>query len=362
MVQKPLTDRGHDPCLPIQADLSAMLDGELDPASVRRVMVHSDVCPSCSEFLASIRAQVRMHRRVAAAAAQVEQLDGAVVAGAVGNGPDSQTGSLDPGILDAVGLSSDGGRRLRDELTANRLRLARILYELGRGFVLMGLLPDFSRVVAKEPVPVPDVAMRGRSFVDEVSRSGSGAPEWVAAKDLFDGQIRTREENLAKGQRLLAECIALDPGYHEARIYAGLVHHVRGQRALARKEFQLVLTACNDRRVRGFALLNLGNIYLDEGDCDQAVKLLLELVDSGVVQEHPTLGTAYFNLGLAYGMSGSFRDSVHWFQRMERELPHRRAWMAKELERRRHFVHLVRNHPDAEVVIDAFPGVFKPAG
>ena len=52
----------EDPCLQIQADLSAMLDGELAASSVRRVMVHSDCCPSCRGFLDGIRMQARTHR------------------------------------------------------------------------------------------------------------------------------------------------------------------------------------------------------------------------------------------------------------------------------------------------------------
>ena len=61
------TTTGKDPCLPIQADLSAMLDGELDAASVRRVMVHSDVCGSCGAFLRGIRDQAQSHRQLVGA-------------------------------------------------------------------------------------------------------------------------------------------------------------------------------------------------------------------------------------------------------------------------------------------------------
>ena len=57
----PLRKLPDDPCLQIQADLSAMLDGELDASLVRRVMVHSDACPSCSSFLDGIRLQARAH-------------------------------------------------------------------------------------------------------------------------------------------------------------------------------------------------------------------------------------------------------------------------------------------------------------
>lgn len=329
---------GHDPCLQIQVDLSAMLDGELDPASVRRVMVHSDVCASCRAFLDGIRNQVRLHRQLAA----VQQPADAVAADAAG---------------------SAGAGRLREQLTVNRRRLSRILYELGRCFVLTGLSPDFSREVAKEPVPVPDMAMRGRNLLDEVARSqGAIGPEWVAAKELFDGQLRTPEENLSKGQRLLSECLALDAAMDEARIYLGLIHYVRGQRALSRKQFATVLQLSDDRVLRGYALLNLGNLHLDEGDCDAAVELLLELVESGVAQEQPRMTpTAFFNLGLAYGLKGQFQACVHWFGRLHEEAPHRRAWAARELGRRSQFLQLIRSHPDAKVVAESFPAWFAAA-
>jgi tetratricopeptide (TPR) repeat protein len=331
-------DRGHDPCLQIQVDLSAMLDGELDPAGVRRVMVHSDLCGSCREFLEGIRAQVRMHKTLAATLAPVP----------------------------ATGEAATVVEKLRLQLTANRTKLSRVLYELGRGFVLMGLSADFSREVAREPVPVPDMAMRARNLLDEVARGddGTAGPEWVAARQLFDGQVRTPDENLAKGQRLLSECLALEPECHEARIYLGLVHYVRGHRSASRRQFTEVLAHSQDRRIRGFALLNLGNIHLDEGDAEGAVRLLLQLVDSGVIPEQPSLSTAYFNLGLAFGLSGQFSQCLQWFQRMAKELPHKRSWMARELGRRSHFVHLIRNHPDAKVVSEAFPSWFvaRPAG
>jgi tetratricopeptide (TPR) repeat protein len=313
-----------------------MLDGELDAPSVRRVMVHSDVCPSCRGFLEGIRNQVRLHRDVVAA-----------------------TGALDGEAADSVG-------RLRENLTAHRDKLAKILYELGRCFVLMGLSPDFSREVSKEPVPVPDMAMRGRNLLDEVARSSSGAseaPEWVTARELFDGQLRSAEENLSKGQRLLSECLALDRAKHEARIYLGLVHYVRGQRLLSRKQFSSVLADSQDPVIRGYALLNLGNLHLDEGDCDGAVELLLQLMSSTAVGSQPRMSsTACFNLGLAYGMKGQFQDCLHWFGRLHQEAPHRRAWAARELGRRSHFLHLIRSNPEARVVAETFPAWFAAAG
>jgi len=347
------TNVDPDPCLQIQVDLSAMLDGELDAASVRRVMVHSDVCQSCRNFLAGIRSQVQLHRELAGA--------GLLDRDAVGNTPlAAQFAQGDAGSFGQVAEANHvRAENLRRQLTENRRRLSRILYELGRGFVLMGLSPEFSREVAKEPVPVPDMAMRGRNLLDEVARldaaagsspsagSDQGASaSWVSAQDLLDGRLASPDENMAKGQRLLAEALMLDPAIHEARIYLGLVHHVRGQRSLARRQFGLVLAATEDPVMRGYALLSLGTLHLDEGDHDGAVALLRQVIDSGLVAEQPRLGMAYFNLGLAYGLKGEFGSSLLWFRRLDEELPHRRNAIRSEIDRRHQFLQLLNDQPE----------------
>lgn len=314
------SEPGSDPCMQIQVDLSAMLDGELDAASVRRVMVHSDLCTACRAFLDGIRTQARLHREVHAAT----------------------TGCAD----------GPKAAALRRQLTENRTRLGRILYEMGKGFALMGLSPDFSREVGKEPVPVPDAAMQGKNLLDEVSRWARGAGqsdgEWVSAKDLFEQSPRTSHENLAKGQRLLTECLSLLPEHYEARIYLGLVHSVRGQRSLARSQFAAVLAGTTDPAMRGFALLNLGNVCLQEGDAQGAVELLEQLVASGVVGRQPRFGMAYFNLALALSLQRRFDESVQWFRRLHDELPHKRNAIARELTKRSQYVHLLRAYPEVE--------------
>lgn len=318
---QPLGQLQHEdhPCLQIQADLSAMLDGELDVASVRRVMVHSDACDACRCFLDGIRSQAQAHRTLA-------ELDRA-----------------EPGSPAA---------ELRRQLMRNRQQLARILYELGRGFALMGLSADFSREVAREPVPVPDMLMRGRSVLDEVERlvrtHGEVVQgEWVAARDLFvGGNVRSAAENLANGERLLAECLQLAPDQHECRVYLGLIHHVRGANGEARNQFTHVLATTQDRLLRAYALLNLGNVMIDSGEAGGAVTLLQELVDSGIVREQPRFAMAYFNLALATGLTGRFDECSHWLQRMHMEFPHKRPAVAREIARRPQFRAMLREHPE----------------
>jgi tetratricopeptide (TPR) repeat protein len=146
---------------------------------------------------------------------------------------------------------------------------------------------------------------------------------------------------------------------HEARIYLGLVHSVRGQRSLARRQFAAVLDATSEPVMRGFALLNLGNVHLQEGDPESAIAALRQLVDSGIVGSQPRFGMAYFNLALASGLLRRFDDSRAWFQRLHDEMPHKRNLVARELTKRSQFVHLLRANPEAERRLAAdFPAWF----
>ena len=309
--------QSKDPCLQIQADLSAMLDGELDASSVRRVMVHSDVCESCKGFLQGIRSSAHAHRELAE-------------------------------ILTEDAARSPKAQALRRQLVENRKQLAKILYELGKGFVFMGLSPKFSRVVAREPVPVPDMALRGRHLVDQLQReNAAGASEWVRTRDLFaSGCLNTPSENLAKGKHLLREVLLLEPDSYSARIYLGHALHVEGNRDAARKEFEEVLQHAVDATTRAFALENLGNVWLEEGHPRRSIPYFLELVRSGVIRTAPRFFTSYFNLALAYGLVREFAECKQWLQRLYSEFPHKRSMILREIRARSQFAALLEAEPD----------------
>lgn len=317
---------GQDPCLQIQADLSAMLDGELDTGSVRRVMVHSDVCPSCRAFLEGIRDQARAHRDLADA--------GVLVGGEV--------------VEDGV-PQGEAADRLRRHLMENRRQLARILYELGRGFALMGLDPDFSKIVAREPVPIPDMAQKGRNLVDEVRREhGDVGFEWVRAKELIEGSgFDTPRYNLEKGERLLRECLLLTPSCHEARIYLGMVHHVQRRHEESIADFSDILEGAEDPVMRAFALLNMGNVYLETHRVEEAIRLFEALVESGVIADQPRFAMVYFNLALSHALLRRFEESRVWFERLYHELPHKRSMVARELRSRENLREVLASEPEA---------------
>lgn len=315
-------------CHQIEVDLSAMIDGELDPASVRRVMVHSDVCDSCGSFLQGIRAQARAHREVSSEPRQ----------------------------------EPSQSRALRAQLMQNRRQLARIFYELGRGYVLMGTSPGFSRIVAQEPVPIPDISARGRQLLDEVTRlvDGSAGTEWVQARELFDGgAMSTPTENMAKGTRLLCEALMLFPEYHEARIYLGHAYHISEEHDLARRELNVVLELASDPSIRAFALENLGNVYLEQGEPSAAIPLFLEVVESGVIDREPRFFTVYFNLALAAGLLEQFDDCRGWLSRLRAEFPHKSRIIGDELRARTRLHAVMASHGEVLASFAAeFPGWF----
>lgn len=326
-----------DPCLQIQIDLSAMLDGELDQPSVRRVLVHADVCPSCSMFLQGIRLQARANIDLNGI------FEGRPLAEVDLEAAEPLQGQRPASLA----------QELRQKLRDSRVALSRILYELGRGHVLMGTSPRFYRAVVREPVPIPDVCMRGRNLLDEVRRlapalqSDAAGSEWVRAKLLFEStQGRSPAENLGKGIELLREVLLLRPRYHEARIYLGHAYHIRQDRDLARHEFRIVLADTDDLIMRAFALENLGNVDLEEGSPARAIPHFLALLDSGVIQREPRFFTSYFNLALAYGLLQDFASCTHWLGRLYLEFEHKRALMRKELHARTQFASIVAGHPD----------------
>lgn len=337
----------EDPCTQIQADLSAMLDGELDAGSVRRVMVHSDACPSCRGFLDGIRVQARSHRQLHAVLA-ADSADHTYV---------------EVPVRSASGTSTTmrvGVAELRRQLTENAGQLARIFYEIGRGFVLMGISPNFSRVVAREPVPIPDMFQRGRNLLDEVERiagPGDVPTEWVRAKELFgDDWRRSPAENLRKGVKLLQEALMLDPEFHDARIYLGHAHHVAGDARRAIAEFEAVLEKAPDVGTRGFALFNLGNVHLEAGQLADAQRVFLALVESGAIEQSPQFGLIYFNLALAYGMQERFDECRRWLERLYSEMPHKRRMIADEFRSREDFLASLSRHPAVyESLASSFP-------
>ena len=223
-----------------------------------------------------------------------------------------------------------------------------------------------SRIVAREPVPVPDVCLRGRNLLDEVERLSTReqmhvGQEWVRAKVLFsEREIRNPVENLAKGKRLLREALMLWGDFHEARIYLGHAYQVEQKHDRAIREFQRVLDEARNPVIRAFALENLGNLHLEQGRLEPAVGLFTELVESGIIEQEPRFHTTYFNLSLASGFLGNFDECERWLAVLDETFPHKRRFMAAEFTKRTQFAKVIAANPDVlERFSKRFPAWFR---
>ena len=152
----------------------------------------------------------------------------------------------------------------------------------------------------------------------------------------------------------------LRPDYHEARIYLGHAYHVAKWRKQACREFEVVLRETDDVSMRAFALLNLGNVYLEGGEHAEAIQYFLDLVQSGAVEESPKFGLSYFNLALAYGLQERFQECMTWLSRLYSEMPHKRRMIAEEFRSRRQFAGILARNPDFQrQLADQFPCWFS---
>ena len=107
----------------------------------------------------------------------------------------------------------------------------------------------------------------------------------MRARELFaSAGPRSAADNLAKGKALLKEALMLCPDHHEARIYLGHAHHVAGDVDEACGEFRKVLDGADDVGMRGYAHINLGNVFLEAGELNAAAECFHKLVDSGAVR------------------------------------------------------------------------------
>ena len=58
-----------EPCPPFAADLSALVDGEVDETVARRLVVHLEICGKCKDFFTAMRTMASTHREIAQIAA-----------------------------------------------------------------------------------------------------------------------------------------------------------------------------------------------------------------------------------------------------------------------------------------------------
>lgn len=278
-------------CEHFQMDLSCLVDGELDEAAAARAMMHLESCTECRDFLSETRNCVSAHRDMA-----------------------------DPDRLVAR-LSALTGSDLAEEARGIELvsRLASVLYQLGKAYVLAGTRVDHRTRVFEDAVPVEPTQTTGRGFVDGVLLSGqdrAGGVDWAGARGLLNGQLKRIESPIEKGRKLLTEALEADPSHEEARIYLAFLHGWEGKTLRAAQEYRTVFRTAIDERNRGHAAVQLGRLHAAEGDHRKSLVCFRWVGVSGLSARDDRFFYVDFNLGVQYARLGQRPRSLAAFRKL----------------------------------------------
>lgn len=310
-------------CLDFQADLSALVDGELDPGHAGRAIAHLEVCAGCHDFFDDIREMARMHRDVA-----------------------------DPDAL-LTRFSALTGKELVERAEASELgtRLATIFYQLGKAYVLAATDETYQNEVFEPAVRVEREKTRGRGFVDGVLASGRGRGadvDWTEARHSLNGRLERLEGPLEKGKRLLEEALAVDSDLAEARLYRAFVHSHEGRRVRAAEDLRYVFDTAMDEVNRGYAAMQLGKLYGAEGDHRRSLVCFRWVTMSGLPRLESRFALAHYNRAICNVWLGRPAQALADLRRLLDEFP---SWTGRVAEA------LATSSPKLQARIASLPGL-----
>ena len=293
-------------CLDFQADLSALVDGELEDEAATRAIAHLEICAGCHDFLDDTRSMVAMHRDI--------------------SNPDA--------LL--MRFSALTGQEIMEQAESAKLahRLATVFYQLGKAYVLAATNAQYRNDVFEPAVRVEFEKTRGRGFVDGVlasGRDGSSDIDWTEARHMLNGRLTKIESTLEKGKRLLAEALAVDPDHEEARLYRAFVHSHEGHRMRAAEDLRYVFDTAMDESNRGHAAMQLGKLYGAEGDHKRALVCFRWVSISGLADANPRFFMARYNAAICHLRLGASDRSVQAFRALLDSQPSQAPRIAETL-------------------------------
>jgi tetratricopeptide (TPR) repeat protein len=210
-------------------------------------------------------------------------------------------------------------------------KLATVFYQLGKAYVLAATDSGFRQRVFENALPIEPTQTQGRGFVDGVLLSGKDAQtnqsaagvDWQHARHMLNGRLQQIQSPLEKGRRLLEEAIAADPSHEEARLYMAFLLAQEGKKLKAAEQFQDVFeTALSDAN-RGHAAVQLGQMYVAEGDHRRALRYFRWVTMSGLEGRERRFFVVLFNIGVLYALRGDQRRSLDYFRRLIDRHPER---------------------------------------
>lgn len=309
----------------LQFDLSQMIDGELREEPAARTLERLEVLPECREFFEHMLAQLGANRDLSRPETLVEHYRELV------------------------------GGRLPNDLETKQLvhRLASIFYQVGKAYALSAFDPDWRQRVFERAVSVDAARSQGRGFIDGVaSRQAEGQAErfgqvdWRQKRHLLNGLLERIERPADKAKRMLEECLRIEPDYDPAHLYLGFLEQKAGLKLRAAKRFRQVFDEGVDPGNRGHAAMQLGKLYVAEGEFRTALTWFRWVGLSGLARLDERFFPANFNIGLCYAHLERPARAIEAFRSMLDRHPGRRSELAQFFAR----------SPKLRVCIDSQPG------
>ena len=351
----------------MQADISAMLDGELDDARVRRVVVHLEICGGCREFLDTLRVRARLDLPVPSPLEQnghriVETFE-----------EDGFTGDLfeDSGLWgeDVVadadenpcsGIVADAGDFWTQRmLTESRQKLAEVFFQLGRAYVILAMSPEMVNIYVREPVPIPEYRLRGEAILDGTKgardqgrdQRSPGVDGFHSAEDLLKLRLDSVRGNLGKGRRLLEVALSLKPFYPGVRILLGKIGLQEHRNDEARRHYRIVLRETAGGKgpkdvitgvpLRTYAMEHLGVLHLMEDEHELARHFFRWVVQSGAPSVHASFSSSLLNLAWANLLLERHGEVVENLEAIYSTFPDKREEIGRLLDLKAPFQQMV---------------------
>lgn len=297
-------DAPRDPCRPFAADLSALVDGEVDETVARRLIVHLEICDPCREFFASMQAMAKTHRELAAMA-----------------------GKVDAKALRSSAKERAARARVR-RIVGRRAfrRFAAVLYRLGKAYLLTTVDRNYRTEIFRQPVPVDRESVRGRKLVDRILARGEGRYDgfdWIEAGRLLEQNFDSDADLRERARVLLEQALALKPNFAEARLYLGFYFKLTGDLVGAEREFRRVFETAKNAENRGHAGTQLVTVHEALGNFQDAIQVIDRLHARRLPEHDGRFYFTYFNLAVLRALRGEFALSADALATLTRRFPDR---------------------------------------
>ena len=337
------------PCVEFEGAIHEFVDDELAQADVKALMVHLELCESCSSAVELVRRQIRAHRDAV-------------------------------GSEEFLGRFDAGGffQNLTGELLVGNLeRLAELLYELGKAYFLSANDSKLSIFVHKKAMSIERARSEGQRVVKETSalaeKSDGATSSRKTRKTLRrTGQLFRRSQSrdpklgqlsgrttLDNARRFLEEALLLNPELPKARYYLGFYFQRIDRPDEAQAEFRRILSVADlEPSLRALTLQALGNVYYYRADYTNAIHCYEEILTLGV-HEDARFFHVLVGLAMLYAKSADYERSYETFSDLVARFPQKIEEARSTIQKAEVFrAQLQQNAPVWNEFVTRYPMLF----